>query len=68
MTRQYNEALQASLPGQALLVVGAAPAGGGGQPVSASRVRLAWRPGTWRLCGSWSPDTTYAYCASKLGG
>ena len=68
VTRQYNEALQASLPGRALQWWELPRLEVGGQPVSASRVRLAWRSGTWRLCGSWSPDTTYAYCASKLGG
>ena len=55
VTRQYNEALQASLPGRGIAVVELPRLEVGGQPVSASRVRACLAAGDLASCGSWSP-------------
>ena len=68
VTRQYNEALQASLPGRGIAVVELPRLEVGGQPVSASRVRACLAAGDLASVRQLVPDTTYAYCASKLGG
>ncbi len=68
VTRQYNEALQACLPGRGIGVVEMPRLEMEGQPVSASRVRACLAAGDLPALRNLVPDPTYAYLTSKFGG
>ncbi len=68
VTRRYNEAMHAFLPGRGIAVIEIPRLKVGGEPVSASQVRAHWTAGDLQSVRDLVPSATYDYLKLKIGG